>query len=223
VAQFRPSARSSYIETPASIKVKHAVINVQNNDNQCFRWAILSAMYPATNNAHRVCHYKPFVERVNWTGLRFPVTLSQIPMFERNNLNLRINVYVFVAEDMKVIPVYISKCLAREKQIDLLLLREGDKSHYVWIKKMSALVCHQSTNRSHVFICPHCIHPYTTEEGFNRHPNAHSINAKNFHSLKKTTNGYSGNLKTKQSTVHTSFTLTLSPICYQFNKEKKAS
>jgi hypothetical protein len=169
VAQFRPLAGSSYIETPASIKVKHAVINVQNNDNQCFRWAILSAMYPATKNANRVCNYEPFVERVNWTGLKFPVTLSQIPMFERNNPNLRINVYVFVEEDMEVIPVYISKCLAREKQIDLLLLREGDKSHYVWIKKMSALVCHRSTNRSHVFICPHCIHPYTTEESFNRH------------------------------------------------------
>ncbi len=70
---------------------------------------------------------------------------------------------------MEIIPVYISKFGAREKQIDLLLLKDADKTHYVWIKRMSALVQHRTKKGHAVFVCPHCIHPCSTEERFNRH------------------------------------------------------
>jgi len=46
IARFNPLMGSSHIETPKFIKVKHAVINVENKkDEQCFRWAILFAVY----------------------------------------------------------------------------------------------------------------------------------------------------------------------------------
>jgi len=41
----------SYIDAQKLIKDKHAIINVQNeDDNECFKWSILAALYPAKNN-----------------------------------------------------------------------------------------------------------------------------------------------------------------------------
>ena len=55
IAQYRPLAGSSYIETPKAIVGKQAIVNVRNlHDNECFRWAILSAMFPATVHVERV-------------------------------------------------------------------------------------------------------------------------------------------------------------------------
>jgi hypothetical protein len=133
------------------------------NDNACFRWAVLSALFPVVNRNYVVSNYVGFINHLNWTGIRFPVTLPQIRLFERNNPSIRINVYVYEEKGKEVIPVYTSKFTDREKQVNLLLLKDGDRSHYVWIKNMSALVRHRTNNHSYVYVCPHCIHPFTSE------------------------------------------------------------
>jgi hypothetical protein len=81
VVQYRPLTGSSYIETPESLIHERAVVNVKNYDNECFRWAILSALYPASKNVNRVSQYARYVNEVNWGGLRFPFTLAQIRLF----------------------------------------------------------------------------------------------------------------------------------------------
>ena len=58
VATYNPIYGRSYIKTPKAIKGKRAVINVVNEDNQCFKWAVLSALHPVEENAHRVLNYK---------------------------------------------------------------------------------------------------------------------------------------------------------------------
>lgn len=45
VVQYRPFRGRSYIKTPTYIPPR-TVINVKNNDNRCFEWAILSALFP---------------------------------------------------------------------------------------------------------------------------------------------------------------------------------
>jgi len=44
IVQYRPFRGRSYIKTPAYIPPR-SVINVRNQDNRCFEWAILSALY----------------------------------------------------------------------------------------------------------------------------------------------------------------------------------
>jgi hypothetical protein len=60
IARYRPLKASSYIELPPQLKVKKAIINVQNKDQQCFKWAVLSAIYPCApgENAQRVSKYR---------------------------------------------------------------------------------------------------------------------------------------------------------------------
>jgi hypothetical protein len=73
IAQYRPLAGRSYIETPPSIASKRAVVNVRNlNDNECFRWAILFALYPATDHVNEVGKYKKYVNNVNMGGAHIP-------------------------------------------------------------------------------------------------------------------------------------------------------
>jgi len=53
IARSNPLMGSSHIGTPSFIKRKSAVINVENiKDEECFRWAVLSALYPVKRNKH---------------------------------------------------------------------------------------------------------------------------------------------------------------------------
>lgn len=123
---------STYIPTPKFVLDKHCVINVQNKDNECFKWAILSCLYPAPSNADRVEKYKDYVNNVNFEGMVFPVDLKQISKFEQLNSSISVNVYMvekkfdFERKVMieKVLPVRLTQAV-KDKHIHLLLLREN--------------------------------------------------------------------------------------------------
>ena len=51
VARYQPMRGGSYMPLPAKLKNKKAIINVQNRDNQCSRWAIRAALFPAPRGA----------------------------------------------------------------------------------------------------------------------------------------------------------------------------
>ena len=51
--KYKPLGGSSYIPLPKDIADKKAIVNVQNkNDNECFKWAVTSAMYPVEETVH---------------------------------------------------------------------------------------------------------------------------------------------------------------------------
>ena len=45
VMEYHPIRVRSYIPTPSSIFGKHAIVNLQNEDNRCFEYAILAALH----------------------------------------------------------------------------------------------------------------------------------------------------------------------------------
>jgi hypothetical protein len=199
IAKYCPLIGSIYMILPTFLYNKKALINPKNEkDEECFKWCVLAALCPPTHNAERITNYYDVEKHVDWRGLKFPVTLAQIKPFERNNPMLNINVYVYEPEivvnpdDLEavslakqaqenadaedtvlvkndIVPVYITKFEKRKNQIDLLLLREGDKSHYVLIKSMSRLVCHRTRSKRKVWVCAHCSQPFSSEIVYNRH------------------------------------------------------
>lgn len=70
---------SSFIKLPHQIACKKACVNVQNNDNECFKWAVLSALHPVDNNPERVIKYQRYSNELNFTRIQFPMTVKQIP------------------------------------------------------------------------------------------------------------------------------------------------
>jgi len=83
---YRPLNGSTYLSTPDWLVRKHCIINVNNkDDNMCFLWSILAALYPAQSHPYRLSHYVKHESAVNMVGLDYPVSTKQIPHFENNN------------------------------------------------------------------------------------------------------------------------------------------
>ena len=53
-------------------------MNVQNDDNECLKWALLSALHPAQRNAFRVSNYTVYQDELDFSGVEFPATLADI-------------------------------------------------------------------------------------------------------------------------------------------------
>ena len=72
---------SSYIELPAWIANKKAVINPRNEeDEECFKWAVLAALHHeeiSKKTSERISKLEPYSDLYNWKGLEFPVTKNQ--------------------------------------------------------------------------------------------------------------------------------------------------
>ena len=70
--QAQPDVRKLVLG-PDKIRYKKACINVLNNDNMCFKWAILSALHLASHS-WRVSEYRRYEGKLNFAGIEFPLT-----------------------------------------------------------------------------------------------------------------------------------------------------
>ena len=149
VAKYAPLKGSSYIELPKYLQTKKAIVNVKNEDNKCLKWALLSCLHPAKKDPQRVNKYMQF-KGLRFTGVDFPVPLSQMPKVERLN-NLAINVFGY-SKQAGVHPLYLTKAHTGTRDpINLLLITEvkdgQTKSHYSWIKDFNRLSQDQTRHK----------------------------------------------------------------------------
>ena len=85
---------SSYIAFPKFLAAKKAIINLKNEDDDCFKWAITRALNPVEQNSERIDKkLREKSEVLNWDGLIFPVNLSDINKFENHNSSNSVNVF----------------------------------------------------------------------------------------------------------------------------------
>ena len=64
----------SYIDSPDWIKNKKAIINPKNEDKECFKYAITSALNQEKigKNPQRITKIKPFIDTYNCKDIKFP-------------------------------------------------------------------------------------------------------------------------------------------------------
>ena len=91
--QLNLTRGSSHLPLPNFIAKRKAIINPQNEDEECFRWAIITADNSKNIkfNPERISNLKTFLSNYDWSGLEFPVSLKQIGKFEENN-NIPVNI-----------------------------------------------------------------------------------------------------------------------------------
>ena len=65
INKFNPKRASSYVPLPAKILRRHCCINVQNRDQKCFQWAVLSALFPVANYTNHPYRVSKYVNKVN--------------------------------------------------------------------------------------------------------------------------------------------------------------
>lgn len=155
---------SSYIPLPQIIAAKKAVINIQNEDNKCFLWSVLAGIHPTENNSHRVSSYVPFLNELNIDGIDFPTPLSQIDKFERLN-QISINVFGWEKE---IFPLHITRHNF-DKHVNLLLIWDGEQSHFCLIKNLSRLLGNLTKHEHQSFYCPYCLHRFVNKSKLDSH------------------------------------------------------
>ena len=171
-----PLKASSYIDLPKELKNKKAIINMKNEDNKCFLWCVLRALNPINKNAERIDGDLISKENtVNMSGISYPVDFKGIERFEKQNPDISISVLGYNKND-KLYPLKISDYMKvkredeRKHNIVLLLIKDGDNSHYCYVKNISALLTSQITsNTSKLYYCLNCFKGYDEIEKLDTH------------------------------------------------------
>ena len=132
------------------------MVNIKNEDNQCFLWSILAALHPVECNNNRCKKYEKFLPELNTKGIEMPMKLDDITKFERLN-NLCINVYGVEEHGSTVSPLHISPT-PTEKPINLLLIIGKERDHYTTIKSLNRLL--GSGKKQAKKFCPFCLYGF---------------------------------------------------------------
>ena len=92
--KYEPLKGSSYIQLPKELKNSaKGLINLKNNDNQCFRWCHIRHLNYQDKYPQRIKKSdKEYIDRLDYTGIEFPVTTKQYNKIEKQN---EININVF--------------------------------------------------------------------------------------------------------------------------------
>ena len=173
-----PLRASSYIDLPKELKNKKAIINMKNeDDNKCFLWCVLRALNPKDKNTERIDNdLKSKENTLNMSGINYPVDIKKdVDRFEKQNPDISISILGYTKED-KIYSLRISKYTKDKKEderkhnIILLLIKNGDNSHYCLVKNLSALLSSQINKRkSKFYFCLNCLNGYDNPEKLEIH------------------------------------------------------
>ncbi|GET60429.1 uncharacterized protein LOC110250844 [Rhizophagus irregularis DAOM 181602=DAOM 197198] len=166
ISQFQPPTGAGHIPLPKDLVTKKGVVNPANDDDKCFQWAILAALHPVEKNAERISKYKEYVNELNFEGIEFPVQADEVILrrFERQNPTIALCICEW--RDHRLCPIYVTDRDDAEgrKIIDLVLISNGEKQHYCWIKNMSRLVNKCTKDGHATFVCRWCISHFTHQQ-----------------------------------------------------------
>ena len=77
MAAYQPLYGATYLPTPSKLAGRKAIVNVHNDDNKCFVWAVLAGLHPATRNTERVANYAGFETELDMAGIASPVVIGR--------------------------------------------------------------------------------------------------------------------------------------------------
>ena len=168
--RWDPLNAGSYIDLPPALKNKKAIINMKNEDDECFKWCVLRALNPKDKNAERVdSNLKSKQDTLNMQGIRYPVSFRDIDRFESQNLEISITVLGY-NKDERVCPLKVSNYTGCKHDIVLLLINDEEKSHYCLVKNTSALLASQINNHKGTSnICLNCFNGFKSTDSLNKH------------------------------------------------------
>ena len=152
IVVYEPMRGNSYIPLPVKLQNSaKGLINLQNKDNECFRWCHIRYLNPQNDHPERIKKIdRKMVQELNYQGVEFPVATKHYGKIEEQN---SININVFGYENEQFYPLYISEH-KNEKVLNLLLIAQGEKQHYVLIKDFKKMMYNKTKHkeRKH-FVC----------------------------------------------------------------------
>ena len=97
---------------------------------------------------------------------KFWVKTRDIHKLEKKNY---IGISVFGYENKVKYPIYVSKKCCEDKHVDLLLIGEGEKKHYVLIKDFNTFMYDHTLHCGRKHFCRYCLQAFRTAEKLKCH------------------------------------------------------
>ena len=169
IVKYEPMKCSSYIKLPQELRNgKKGLINMKNEDNECFRWCHIRHLNPQDKDPQRIKKSdKEYVKNLDYSGIEFPVTTKQYNKIEKQN---EININVFGYENKQPYPIFVSK-EKYEDHIELLLITENENKHYILIKDFNRFMFNQTKHEQKKYFCMSCLQCFGSERILNTHKN----------------------------------------------------
>ena len=145
---------------------KKAIINPLNEDQECFKWAVIAASRweDINRNPQRISKLKKFEVDFDWSGIGFQVSFRDIKGFEFRN---QISINILAIEGRQI---YICRKGNYEHAINLMLIMESNRKHYVAIKSLSRLLSSQNTkHKGKEYFCMNCLQGFKEEASRDEH------------------------------------------------------
>ena len=167
VVKYEPMKGSSYIKLPTELRNSaKGLINMKNEDNECFRWCHIRFLNPQDKYPQRIKKVdKQYIENLDYLGIEFPVTTKQYNKIEKQN---EININVFGYEDKQPYPIYVSKEKYKDN-MNLLLITENENKHYVLIKDFNKFMYNQTKHKERKHFCMYCLQCFSSERVLTDH------------------------------------------------------
>ena len=167
ISAYKPLGETSYKDLPIELRSpRKGLINIKNNDQKCFLWCHVRHINPVKDHPGRITRIdRDFANNLNYDGIEFPVQEKDFSKIEVQN-NICINVFGY--ENELVYPIFISK-QKFEDSMDLLLLYEDDKSHYVYIKDFNTFMFHKTKNKNKKWFCKSCLQCFSSKNVLIKH------------------------------------------------------
>ena len=158
----------SYIDSPKWLKDKRSTINPKNNDDKCFQYAVTLTLNldKIKKDPQRISKIKTFIDQYNWKYIDFPSTSKDWRKFELNN-RIALNILYVPHNTRKVNVAYKSRNnLTCDKQVILLMITDGEKWHYLVVKKLPGLLRGITSSHHGDFYCLNCFRSYRIRNKF---------------------------------------------------------
>ena len=165
---------SSYIPLPGWLSRKEAIINSKNLDMKCFKQAVIAALKwrEIERNVQRISKLRQH-DDLDWDGINFPVSTRDIKRFESRN-GISVNVLALNGKT----PYFFRKGgnyvrsagEAHERAVNLMLIEDNEKSHYVAIKSLGRLLSMQnSKHKESQHFCTNCLQGFAEQLSRDEH------------------------------------------------------
>ena len=169
ISTYRPLSGRSYVELPAELRSpKKGLLNIKNKDQKCFLWCHVSHINPVKIHPERVTRKdKKLANDLDSDGIEFPVREKDFSDIETRN-NICINVFCY--ENGLVFPIFVSD-QKFENSMDLFLVTDGDKSHYIYNKDFDRFMFNKAKNKNKKYFCKSCLQFFSSKNVLTKHEN----------------------------------------------------
>jgi hypothetical protein len=173
IGAYKPMRGGSYIPLDKHLTNKKCCINIQNEDDKCLMYCVLYHInkQSITKDPQRVTKYKPFINQFDFSKIKFPASLHEVKKME-TLIDYGINVFYY--DNTTIYPV-LNTQRRDDKIINLLMIKDGIKEHYVYIKQLDVCISKNRHDEEGKLVskasypCPNCLHSYSSQILLKKH------------------------------------------------------